>query len=375
MTAWNLYPENYRSPEIQTIVSSVCAGDCVAVIGLSGSGKSNLIGFLAHRVTPPPGCPVWVLVDCNRQITPGISGFMMLMIRLLDPEWSSATPISGSDEVLFDWIGRIIAERIAQGSGICLLLDRFDALLSDAAFPAIANGLRSLRDRYKYRLTLVIASRRPLPADNELAELFYDHLIRLGPLQPDDAAWSARRDADRLSATPSGARRVWDDAVIEKLAAFSGGYPSLLRAACQAYADGAELDRDALRVHPAVQMRIEEFWLDSPDREFLQLSGISRVSWLMDGIEGRPSNELEGDARLTAKEALLLEYFRAHPETVCEKDDLIRAVWPEDVLFTRGVRDESLAQLVRRLRVKTENNPDRPIHIQTVPGRGYIFRA
>ena len=39
----------------------------------------------------------------------------------------------------------------------------------------------------------------------------------------------------------------------------------------------------------------------------------------------------------------------------------------------RGVRDDSLAQMVRRLREKIETNPSEPQLILTVPGRGYRF--
>ena len=52
----------------------------------------------------------------------------------------------------------------------------------------------------------------------------------------------------------------------------------------------------------------------------------------------------------------------------------MRAVWPEDFIFEQGVRDDSLAQLVRRLRIKIEPDPSQPKYIQTVPGRGYIFK-
>jgi DNA-binding winged helix-turn-helix (wHTH) protein len=78
-------------------------------------------------------------------------------------------------------------------------------------------------------------------------------------------------------------------------------------------------------------------------------------------------------SHLTAKENSLLRYFLSHPDEVCEKDDLIRAVWPEDKVFERGVRDDSLAQLVRRLREKIEPDPANPHYIHTVPGRGYRF--
>jgi two-component system KDP operon response regulator KdpE len=59
---------------------------------------------------------------------------------------------------------------------------------------------------------------------------------------------------------------------------------------------------------------------------------------------------------------------------VCEKDDLIQAVWPEDKIFEQGIRDDSLAQLVRRLRKKIEPDPASPRRIHTIPGRGYRFK-
>lgn len=78
-------------------------------------------------------------------------------------------------------------------------------------------------------------------------------------------------------------------------------------------------------------------------------------------------------AALTAKEHHLLRYLQGRPFEVCEKDDVIRAVWSEDRVFERGVRDDSLAQLVRRLREKIEPDPARPRFVQTVSGRGYRF--
>ena len=58
---------------------------------------------------------------------------------------------------------------------------------------------------------------------------------------------------------------------------------------------------------------------------------------------------------------------------MCEKDDLIRAVWPEDKIFMDSIRDDSLAQLVRRLRQKVRLQTGTAARIQTVPGRGYKF--
>jgi DNA-binding response OmpR family regulator len=51
----------------------------------------------------------------------------------------------------------------------------------------------------------------------------------------------------------------------------------------------------------------------------------------------------------------------------------MRAVWPEVKVYDEGLQDDSLAQLVRRLRRKIEPDPSNPVHIFNVTGRGYRF--
>ena len=198
--------------------------------------------------------------------------------------------------------------------------------------------------------------RRPLDLRSELAELFYDHTFWLGPLNRADAIWSAGQYAARRGI-------AWDTPTLEFLVDLTWGYPSLLRAACEAHASGAPLESEALRGYPAVRRRIEEFWADAPSAEDLRRSGLS----------GHPLLGQGGSlADLTAAEQRLLDALRARAGQLCAKDDLIRAVWPEEVLVL-GLRDDSLAQLVHRLREKIEPDPSRPRYIQTIPGRGYRF--
>ena len=115
--------------------------------------------------------------------------------------------------------------------------------------------------------------------------------------------------------------------------------------------------------------RVDEFWTDQPSSDDLRLSRLTNHPLLS---AARATSAID-TTQLTAKENLLWEYFLAHPEQVCEKDDLIRAVWPEDRIFERGIRDDSLAQIIRRLREKIEPDPSCPNHIHTVPGRGYRY--
>jgi hypothetical protein len=163
--------------------------------------------------------------------------------------------------------------------------------------------------------------------------------------------------------------QTWGKDVIERLRVLTHGYPSLLRAACQAFADGTKLELEQLKQHPAVRRRVDEFWLDNPADAHIRKSGLQDLPLLEPVVR---LDEFD-TTQLTAKEALLFEYLRSHPEEVCTKDELVQAVWPEDRVFEIGVRDDSLAQLVRRTRVKIEPDPSSPKYIHTVPGRGYKF--
>jgi energy-coupling factor transporter ATP-binding protein EcfA2 len=353
MSAWDDYPEDYRTSQVQNILSAVRAGESTALVGLSGSGKSNLLGYLAHRWGNAGARPRLVLVDCNRLADVSAAGFFRLVRAALGDQ------IPNGDEL--DALEAALDRQLAESSPLGLLLDRFD-VLTEHPDRSIYSNLRALRDAHKYELAYVIATRRPLDAHNELAELFFAHTIWLGPLSESDTSWNVQRFAHRTGL-------IWDIKVAHQIAALSGGYPALLRAVCEAYAAGCPLSLSDLSQHPAVHRRMDEFWADQPDTNSLRLCGLNDNPLL---AASRLPDQID-TAGLTAKEHALWEYLQAHPGQVCEKDDLIRAVWPEDRIFERGIRDDSLAQLVRRLREKIEPDPSTPRHIQTVAGRGYRF--
>jgi hypothetical protein len=350
MAVWETYPASYRATEVSAILRALKAGECAAVIGLSGAGKSNLMGFLARRVTVGPA---FALVDCNRLAAIDAAGLFELLAEALGTAPDAATPVPAGLRSL----EKLVEARLREHpQGLCLLLDRFDA------FGPVATGnLRALRDAFKYRLTYVTAGRRPLDPGSELAELFFANTLWLGPLSRDDARWSVEAFAARHE-------ERWDEATLESILTLSWGYPALLRAVCEAHYAGAALEVETLRAHPAVKRRADEFWSDAPSPEDLRLSR----------LEGQPLLDISAPLRvdpagLTAAEQRLLDYLRGHSGAVCSKDDLIAAVWPEEA--AAGLRDDSLAQLVHRLREKVESNPAAPRRIQTLAGRGYRFQG
>src|SRR5690348_4846715 len=99
MSTWDSYPADYRAAEVRAIHSAVEAGECVAVVGLSGAGKSNLLGYLAQR--PPAGSsPRYVLVDANRLTEPSADAFLHLMRQALTAAGFGSAPAAYDSDVL-----------------------------------------------------------------------------------------------------------------------------------------------------------------------------------------------------------------------------------------------------------------------------------
>lgn len=71
---------------------------------------------------------------------------------------------------------------------------------------------------------------------------------------------------------------------------------------------------------------------------------------------------------LTKKEQMLYDVLKTNEDEICERDDIIQAVWPE--CNEIGVSDWALDRLVSRLRNKMKNNNDTS-EIQTVKTRGF----
>ena len=74
---------------------------------------------------------------------------------------------------------------------------------------------------------------------------------------------------------------------------------------------------------------------------------------------------------LSSKENNLMLLFMKHPDQVFTKDMIYEHVWGNSVI----VDDNTIMVYINRLRNKIEDNPQKPVHIQTVRGTGYRFHA
>jgi len=79
----------------------------------------------------------------------------------------------------------------------------------------------------------------------------------------------------------------------------------------------------------------------------------------------------EGEVSLSDKELRLMEVFSANENRALTRTDLLEEVWGMDQFPT----DRTVDNFILRLRKLFEPDPENPVHIVTLRGRGYLFRA
>jgi len=87
------------------------------------------------------------------------------------------------------------------------------------------------------------------------------------------------------------------------------------------------------------------------------------------------TGEVWADGRpvaLSRKEYDLIAFLSRRAGKLCTRDELIACVWPE-ALDPGGVSNAAIDQLVRRLRLKIEPDPERPVRLISRKGFGYLL--
>ncbi|KPL80876.1 winged helix-turn-helix domain-containing protein [Levilinea saccharolytica] len=339
------YPPRYRQTEIQTLRRWLQAGKCAWVAGLSGCGKSALLAALMQFEGAALGA-VWVNMQALEP-PDAASLFRAALLALGEPmpshgDWFSALEVA-------------VERRLLRSPGrVCLLLDGYDR----AANSAVELHLRSLHDDFDRRLSYVTTARRAPAYASELDELFTEQTLWLGPLGVEDARWTARQAAARMGF-------AWEAQALSTLVSLTGGYPALITAACEAFADGCPLTLEDLRIHPAVVRRVDAVWAQSPSAGELERLQLDKIA-LLKPVEKAPA-AWETQA-LTDAEGDLLEYLMLHPHMTFTAAALCAAVWPEG-----GPPPQRLPEILQRLMRKVEPDPARPVYIHLQPDGSVRF--
>lgn len=248
----SMLPFSYRAELLQSLMSDLRAGECCSLIGMEGTGKSNLGRFLErHDIQYAywKDNVSWILlIDSHSLIASDEKStyhFILLLIQCLKAEAEH----HHMDVELLEWIDTLteqfaenpgllfafqclqnLCRRLCEQHGIQLafVFEEFDDLWKTVDARFFLN-LRSLRDQFKYQVVYLVITRerlqnlrQDLQAVEAFWELFSAHTYSLGPYSEDDANVMLERLALRAGiAKPDFA---------QELMRLSGRHAGLLRA-------------------------------------------------------------------------------------------------------------------------------------------------
>jgi hypothetical protein len=417
------YPATYRQREVETIVAAIRARQSILVSGLAGVGKSHLMRFLVSNRSFrqhyfPKDAPdfTFYLFDCNAMDSEDERSFYRVVITELCQqarlEINNGLQAVTKEELLAA-LKRCLDNLYRRRLTLVFILDRFEKLYRSEKLGHILDNLRYLRDHFARRVSYILAARGEIDIasiSDEFEDLLYHPAtLHLRPLTPTDAEDSIERYEREHNATFNRQSK-------RTLISYSGGYPRLLRFACELVQEGkvnlAAEDTVAIRQllnDRRIQGVCQKIWegLSGEDRAALRflLAGTSipkAASSLMqygliivDQIgqpkifcplfeafvreSGKlsltlqlapPDKVLRGNEiiSLTRLEFQFLACLLEKPDEVRLYDDIIEKAYP-DVKTWEGVTSQALAGLARRVRKKI-NLPEHDF-IQNVRGVGY----
>ncbi len=343
---------------------------------------------------------------------------------------------SGDEMVIFQGLKKTIDYLCLEKElTIVLLFDRFEEYVQ-VLEPVFFDNLRVLRDRAKYRFSAVFPLNRPLEetVGPEIISSFYEFLVgnlvyltlgdekirqfRLSYLKKTSGKKIDKKIIDQISNLTGGLGKLWlvcvesclDSNETMKQPARNASQP-----ASQAerggqgasVAGGSNNLLDFLLSKNRVVAVLSEVWKSlSPYEQRLIEQGKAHESTHLVAVGLVKNNRLavpllEESAKtqtetasesiildqvtneikkgqillsesLTSSEFKLLKFLVSNADKILERDEIINGVWGE-LSSTAGVSEQALDQLIFRVRKKIEENPNQPVHIQTVKGRGFKF--
>jgi len=316
---------------------------------------------------------------------------------------------SANDElVLFQGLKRAIDYLcIEKELAIVFLFDRFEEYISMVSPEFFAN-LRILRNRAKYRFSVIFSLNRPLEdlIEPMLFSDFYEFLagniVYLPLIDKPGLDF-------RISYLEKVSGKQFSNSTIQAIIDLTLGHGKLTRLCLEAtLASSSEL-RTFLLEQKSIKASLFEIWRSLLPNEQKSLiakqlvaSGyLIDVGLVKDGkitiplfsefystIEQSSNGTITYDSALneikkgeviisdtlTSSEFRLLKFLLENSDKIIEREEIIKAVWKEGK-STEGVTDQALDQLIFRLRKKIEEDPNNPVHLQTVKGRGFRLHS
>ena len=296
-----MHDSNFRQDEVTELFNLIRAGESVSIIGMSGTGKSNLFNHICRLETQKKYISDIaerpIILRVNFHYAPDFTDrslYSLIMEQLEDLAGESAEQlgirpevieqIAGDHDALIDAGDDLLRvqrhfkraiRRLMVGAKrkIVFLFDQFDEVYQDAE-PRFFANLRGLREAYKYRISFLTFTRDILPnltpsdpAREEFYELPAPNVMALRPYNERDARQLLRRIGGRN-------QLLFNEDDEAQFIQWTGGHAGLLRAVLLAVGryevmlvEEAEEAVAQLAALSSVRLECEKIWRSLSVRE------------------------------------------------------------------------------------------------------------
>lgn len=401
------YPSSFRASDIKQLQTLLGQRHSVVLVGMKRVGISNFLRFFIHKQAQETLSTkvIQVEIDLNQLYELSTYAFWILFLKtLIDEAKISGMGVSNEklDKtflkcielhdifLLIEEVKQLLQEMSKGNRQVVIYLLRFDRTtpLITPDFFANIQVLASNPD-----IQFVFTSSRPL---TELVpEVFttaalsvFCREMYLKPATPADAILIIKTFEERYHLALSKKH-------IEELIVLAGGhvqYLHLLLLILSENGGGARLPHFTIHeevlalseeIFASLNRSEQQFLLKNVDKSFatadapkylLETGIVTEKATLFNPLFEHylRHSTLKKSTELTKKEHRLLSLLQQHLGELVTRDEIIAAVWPEQVEL--GVTDWAVDRLVARLRKKL-NIISPKHHIETVVSRGYKLRT
>ncbi len=430
-----LYPPESWENEIKKLVGFIYSGNSTEIIGFPGVGRSNLLGVLSynracreHNLGDKQTQFHFILMnftEMRKKSELEVLKFFFISIvdslkeRKMTEEAQRAQALLKESfeiqdqQVILQGLKKLVDYiSIEKNLTLVFLIDRFEEYIPYVT-PEFFTDLRALRNRAKYKFSVVFSVNRPFqelldPATYIDFNEFLDGNEIYLPLK-DNASLNFRIGFLQMKANENISLEK-----INEVLTLTSGHGKLTRLSIEALMETEDVDdlkslllkrqkiislfNEILKgLTPSEQNYLKDF---DPKYKSEYLEKIhlitegkisiplfesfineqknnptevksEKITYNPDTNEIKDGETVLSDS-LTSSEYKLLKFLVENEGKILERDEIINAVW-KDLSSTAGVSEQALDQLIFRVRKKIEENPNTPIHLQTIKGRGFKF--
>ena len=416
------YPIEFRKKEAEKLGQYIQQHKSVVLIGMKRVGISNFLRFFINHADVPSTYiksdqkQLFVQVDLNDLIERNLSAFWTLLLtRVVDA--AEHSDLSEDDKkacrklfvqsiqlkdhfFTMDSVRKALDIVVTAGYYPTLFLIRFDRL-TECFTEEFFGNLLGIRDSVKQQLSYVFTSHRALP---ELSPTIFKKQFLSVFTKDMYLPVATHDDMHTIAQTLMEQYHVHTtDASLKQIIELSGGYVqylqySLIRLHESDHKESSRTLIEDLSGDEQIVFQSEELFdsLTKAEKDivtqvvqgnttdahakdkaaYVWNTGIIQekdgkltvFSPLFASYVSSLSQHTQLGKDFTKKEFALFKYLESHIGSLCERESLIEAVWPES--HEMGVSDWAVDRLVARLRSKLKAQQS-PYQIETVVTRGY----